>query len=79
MWGLEAIPTAVYEAGLHLPGEKEYFSLSRRPQNSAWFSDTSRRSDVQLPGSEQILSKDKTVFYTDFLEGFFPALELLWE
>ena len=74
MWGLEAIPTAVYEAGFHLPWEKEHFSpLQEASPHSAWFSDTSGRSNVcfQLPGSEQILSKNKTLFYTDFLEDFF--------
>lgn len=60
--------------GFISPEKKNISALSRRPHShSAWFSDTSGRSNVcfQLPGFEQILSKNKTLFYTDFLRIFF--------
>lgn len=68
--GLEAVPAAVYEARFNFSWEKEYFSpLQEASEHNIWFSDTSGGSNVcfQLPGSEWILSKIKTLFCSKFL------------
>lgn len=73
--GLETVPTVVYEAEFHFPREKEYFSpLQEASKHNVWFPDTRGRSRVcfQLPGSEWILPKTRTLFYPprEFLEDF---------